>query len=108
LKFVALALFAVLAVLQYKLWIADGGVREMRTLRSQVAEQRKENDELRERNKSLSAEVLDLKKGTVAIEERARTDLGMIGSNETFFQVVPPDLKITPQARQQTAQTNGR
>ena len=45
---------------------------------------------LRDRNRTLSAEVQDLKKGTTAIEERARTDLGMVGQRETFYQVVPP------------------
>jgi cell division protein FtsB len=96
------------AALQYKLWIADSGVREMWQLRGQAAEQRKENDELRERNRALSAEVLDLKKGTTAMEERARTDLGMIGSNETFYQIVPADLKVVPRAKQQAAKNVGR
>ncbi len=51
---------------------------------------RNENERLKERNRTLAAEVRDLKEGRAAIEERARTDLGMVGSNETFFQVVPP------------------
>ncbi len=87
-KYLAAALLIVLVLLQYRLWFSDGGMREVGRLRAEIAEQRKENDSLRERNRTLAAEVQDLKKGTVAIEERARTDLGMIGKGETFYQVV--------------------
>jgi cell division protein FtsB len=59
-------------------------------LRAEIAHQHAENDLLRDRNRTLAAEVQDLKKGTTAIEERARTDLGMVGQRETFFQVVTP------------------
>ena len=58
-----------------------------RTIEAQVAE----NERLAERNRTLAAEVQDLKKGTTAIEERARTDLGMVGKSETFYQVVSPE-----------------
>lgn len=82
-------LLLVLALLmQYRLWIADGGMREVWRLRDQVAVQREENAALQERNRTLIAEVQDLKRGKAAVEERARTDLGMVGKDETFFQVV--------------------
>ena len=81
---------AVLAT-QGRLWLADDGFRKTRQLRDAVQEQRAQNEELRERNASLEAEVINLKEGHDAAEERARTDLGMIGKNETFFQVVPAD-----------------
>lgn len=87
-KYLAAALLILLVLLQYRLWFSDGGMREVSRLRAEIAAQRKENDSLRERNRTLAAEVQDLKKGTVAIEERARTDLGMIGKGETFYQVV--------------------
>ncbi len=58
-------------------------------LRTAVADQRDLNDSLRERNAALDAEVINLKQGSEAAEERARTDLGMIGESETFYQVVP-------------------
>ena len=58
-------------------------------LRTAVADQRDLNDSLRERNAALDAEVINLKQGLDAAEERARTDLGMIGESETFYQVVP-------------------
>ncbi len=63
--------------------------RKTLKLRSAVAEQRTLNDSLRERNAALDAEVINLKQGNAAAEERARTDLGMIGERETFYQVIP-------------------
>ena len=75
--------------LQADLWFADDGYRKTLKLRAAVAEQRHLNDSLRTRNAALDAEVINLKKGRDAAEERARTDLGMIGQHETFYQVVP-------------------
>jgi cell division protein FtsB len=81
-------LLAALLLLQYRLWFADDGFREVWQLRSAVEVQQAENDTLRRRNDQLKAEVQDLKKGLTALEERARHDLGMIGAGETFYQVV--------------------
>jgi len=75
--------------LQADLWFADDGYRKTLKLRAAVADQRALNDSLRERNAALDAEVINLKQGVDAAEERARTDLGMIGERETFYQVVP-------------------
>lgn len=75
--------------LQTELWFSDDGYRKTLKLRSAVAEQRALNETLRERNAALDAEVINLKQGVDAAEERARTDLGMIGKRETFYQVVP-------------------
>jgi cell division protein FtsB len=75
--------------LQLDLWLSDDGYRKTMNLRTAVAEQRTLNESLRERNAALDAEVIDLKRGRDAAEERARTDLGMIGQRETFYQVVP-------------------
>lgn len=83
----ALLLIAILWM-QYRLWLAPDGMRDVWRLRKAVAEQREENRILRERNDSLEAEVSDLKEGLEAVEERARTDLGMIEEGETFYQVV--------------------
>ena len=82
--------------MQAKLWLSDDGYRKTRELRSAVAEQRQQNQSLKERNVALEAEVLNLKNGREAAEERARTDLGMIGRKETFYQVVP--AADTPEA----------
>ncbi len=75
--------------LQGDLWLSDDGYRKTLNLREAVAEQRALNNSLRERNAALDAEVINLKQGRDAAEERARTDLGMIGEHETFYQVVP-------------------
>ena len=89
-KYLAVALLLVLGLLQYRLWLGTGGMTEVTRLRVEIDKQRSENGVLRERNRTLTAEVQDLKKGTTAIEERARTDLGMVGEKETFYQVVTP------------------
>lgn len=75
--------------LQGQLWFSSEGFSKTRKLRAAVAEQRQLNEELRERNQALDAEVINLKQSREAAEERARTDLGMIGADETFYQVVP-------------------
>ena len=75
--------------LQAELWFSDDGYRKTLKLRVAVEEQAGLNDTLRERNGALDAEVINLKQGVDAAEERARTDLGMIGKRETFYQVVP-------------------
>jgi cell division protein FtsB len=89
-KWLAAALLVVVVLLQYRIWISDNGVRELSRLETAVAAQRADNEQLGERNRQLAAEVRDLKNGMAALEERARSDLGMIASNETFYQVVPP------------------
>ena len=76
-------------MLQVQLWLSDGGYRKTLKLRAAVTDQRAQNQSLRERNAALDAEVINLKQGLEAAEERARTDLGMIGRKETFYQVVP-------------------
>ncbi len=88
-------LLLLLIVLQARLWLSDGGNREVWRLRAQVRDQVNENSSLALRNAALEAEVVDLKGGLAAAEERARTDLGMIGQGETFFQVVPPKDKAS-------------
>jgi cell division protein FtsB len=88
-KWLAAALAIVLLLLQYRLWISPNGVRGLGPLKVSVAAQSAQNARLTERNRELAAEVHDLKNGMTALEERARSELGMIGSNETFYQVVP-------------------
>jgi len=80
--------FAGLAM-QGQLWLSENGFQKTRDLRLAVLGQNEQNEALRNRNVSLEAEVLNLKNGKAAAEERARTDLGMIGRSETFYQVVP-------------------
>jgi cell division protein FtsB len=84
-----MTLALVALALQAQLWFADDGFAKTRNLRAAVAEQRAQNELLSRRNQALEAEVDNLKQSSEAAEERARTDLGMIGPRETFFQVVP-------------------
>jgi len=100
---IAVAL-ALALMLQYRLWFGAGGLNEVRHLRLEIGHQGSENALLRERNRTLGAEVQDLKQGTAAIEERARTDLGMVGAEETFYQVIAPRLGREPIAPGNEAQ----
>ncbi|MCL4158927.1 UNVERIFIED_CONTAM: hypothetical protein GTU68_000106, partial [Idotea baltica] len=77
---------AILLLLQYRLWFSHDGLPPMLHLHRSVEIQQAENDKLEERNQVLAAEVHDLKSGSGAIEERARSELGMIKEGETFFQ----------------------
>jgi cell division protein FtsB len=86
LRLLVASFVVLLLLLQYRLWLGDGGVHELLRLQQAIALQQQENDRLRERNEALDAEVLDLKQGEAAVEERARRELGMIRRDETFFQ----------------------
>ena len=77
-----------IAVLQFQLWIGDDSVRSLNLLEDRVAEQKSINMSLEDRNKKLEIEIVDLKTGVEAIEERARSELGMIEQGETFFLIV--------------------
>src|ERR1700730_7351988 len=78
----------VLVSLQYRLWLSDQGLREVSRLQAAVDAQAAANHEQGARNRQLVAEVADLKVGLTALEERARSELGMVGNSETFYQVV--------------------
>ena len=89
-KIIAFVLLALIIWLQYKIWLQDGGLPEVMQLQQEIEQVRVEVDRLRERNLSLDAEVKDLKKGLDAIEERARSELGMIRQGEVYYQVIEP------------------
>ena len=86
-------IIAILAIaglgMQAQLWFSADGYRKTRDLRIAALEQAQQNRQLKLRNQALEAEVVNLKTRHEAAEERARTNLGMIGENETFYQVVP-------------------
>jgi cell division protein FtsB len=88
-KYFNLVLLILLAALQYRLWVGHGSLPDVWRLEELHAAQIAENRELAERNQSLAAEVLDLKDGLGAVEERARSEMGMIMEGETFYQIVP-------------------
>ena len=81
-------LVIVLLILQWRLWAGEGGVSELRQLEEQLMAEQSENEALRLRNQMLENEVLDLKTGLEAIEERARSDLGMTREDEVFYRVI--------------------
>ena len=84
-------LLIMVLVLQGMLWFSDDGVRKVRQLNAAVAGQIEDNQRLETRNQNLQAEVEDLRMRLEAIEERARTDLGLVREGETFYQVITPD-----------------
>ncbi|MBM4196153.1 MAG: cell division protein FtsB [Gammaproteobacteria bacterium] len=84
-RVVAGILVTLLLLLQVRLWFSPDGLRGVAQLRTQVEAQQAENAQLTERNRRLDAEVADLRQGFSALEERARSDLGLVGANETFF-----------------------
>ncbi|MGQ0658449.1 MAG: cell division protein FtsB [Chromatiales bacterium] len=87
-RMVAVLLLALLLVVQRELWFGEGGLPAVFALQHQIDAQVAENAQLRERNLTLEAEVEDLKQGLEAIEERARSEMGMIKEGEIFFQII--------------------
>jgi len=86
----ALALLGLILALQLKLWTGTGGAPDVWRLRARVATQAEENASLGTRNAALAADVQDLKEGKEGVEERARSELGMVKPGEVFYQVVEP------------------
>ncbi len=81
-------LFLAVVFLQYQYWLGDAGQLEVQALQEKIAAQEQINQALAQRNQQLYAEVEDLKQGLAAVEEHARSDLGMVKPNETFYQLV--------------------
>ncbi len=98
-----LSLLALLAWLQYRLWFGNRGEHDVSELQAQVSRQAKDNAGLKQRNDALAAEVQDLKSGEAAVEERARSELGMIKPGETFYRVVAPKTTSSTSATQDQA-----
>lgn len=96
LRWLALVLLLLLGWWQYRLWFGAGSYGEVAALGHQVARQVRDNTGLQQRNDALAAEVEDLKSGEAAVEERARSELGMIRPGETFYRVVDPDAAERP------------
>jgi cell division protein FtsB len=105
-RFFVVILAVALILLQYRLWLSDQGMREVTRLQAAVATQESVNREQRERNRQLEAEVADLKGGMSALEERARSELGMVGNSETFYQIVSAATPVAAAATSVTARTN--
>ena len=101
-RLVIVVLVALILYLQYGLWYTRGGKHDVDKLKVSVAEQKDEIARLKERNRSLSAEVMDLKQGLEAVEERARSEMGMIKNGEVFFRITDPK-----HGRDQVGKSNG-
>ena len=82
-------LLVLLLLLQFRLWFGEGGFTVVNRLEERVTAQTGENEDLKRRNEELQAEVDDLRERLDAVEERARSELGMIKEDEEFYQVVP-------------------
>lgn len=94
-KVLNILLLIVLVLLQFRLWNGHGSLPDVHRLQAIKQAQIEENEQLRERNLSLAAEVLDLKQGLTAVEERARSEMGMVMPDEAFFQIVDvPDSVV--------------
>ncbi len=87
-KFTTAIFVMFLILLQYQLWHVDGSMTKVHHLQETISQTEQENAALKERNLSLAAEIHDLKQGQDAIEERARSEMGMIKNGETFYQIV--------------------
>jgi cell division protein FtsB len=91
-----LFLVILIAALQYPLWLGKGSWLRVWDLNRQIEKQQESNSKLKSRNDSLDAEVRDLKQGYAAIEERARTELGMVKQDEVFYQVMDSGAAAPP------------
>ncbi|HSH43528.1 MAG TPA: cell division protein FtsB [Arenicellales bacterium] len=87
-KLILAVLGALFLGLQYSFWLGDFGLVRYRQLEERIQAQKQVNERLEARNEQLQAEVIDLKHGTDALEERARSQLGMIKEGEEFYQVI--------------------
>lgn len=91
-KALTLIFVILIALLQYPLWLGKGSWLRVWNVNQQISSQKEKNQSLKQRNETLSAEVRDLKQGNAAIEERARSELGMIKEDEVFYQVIDQPL----------------
>ena len=93
-KVLSVALVALIALIQYPLWVGKGSWFRVWEIDQQIKSQREKNAKLQTRNNILDAEVRDLKQGLDAIEERARSEMGMIKQDEIFFQLLAPGQSL--------------
>ena len=102
-RILAIVFVLLILALQYPMWLGKGGWLRVRELDRQVEAQKHVNAQLQTRNAALDAEVRDLKQGLEAIEERARSELGMIRHDEVFFQLPQDASARAPAASERNA-----
>jgi len=88
-RLIFLTLLVLFALIQYPLWLGQGGWFAAWDLQAEVTQKQEVNEGLRARNKAMQAEVDDLRSGTQASEERARRELGLMQDQEVFIQILP-------------------
>jgi cell division protein FtsB len=104
-------LLILIAALQYRLWLGDGGIREFHEINQRIDELKHDGEQRKVRNAAVAADVRDLRDGIDAIEERARHELGMIKSGETYVQIYdtpPPRAAPLPETPQKSAPATRR
>lgn len=104
-KALTLIFVILIALLQYPLWLGKGSWLRVWNVNQQISEQKDKNVAFKQRNETLNAEVRDLKQGNAAIEERARSELGMIKQDEVFYQVIDQPLPTQPANQLPTTST---
>jgi cell division protein FtsB len=87
-RFIVVILLVLLVMLQYRIWLGNGGLPQVLKLDGEIEQVQEQVEHLQERNQALDAEVLDLKTGLQAIEERARSELGMMHKDDVYYQVI--------------------
>ena len=102
-KALTLIFVILIALLQYPLWLGKGSWLRVWNVSQQISEQKTKNDVAKLRNETLDAEVHDLKQGNAAIEERARSELGMVKQDEVFYQVIDQPIVIQPSPSEEKA-----
>ncbi|MCC5856428.1 MAG: cell division protein FtsB [Idiomarina sp.] len=88
-RLIALCMLGIVILLQYRIWFGQYGAGDLRQLRQEVARQSDSNQALQQRNQLLYADIEDLRSAQEAVEERARNELGLVKSDETFFRLIP-------------------
>ncbi|MGB1581411.1 MAG: cell division protein FtsB [Nevskiales bacterium] len=113
-RLLVLGLLLLLLGMQYRLWVGDGGWAEVARLRADIEALQEANADLQTRNNKLEAEISSLKTGVDAMEERARSDLGMVKEDEDFFLIIEPEegkapanKPSTPAAEKESGQDPG-
>ncbi|MEE9330878.1 MAG: cell division protein FtsB [Methylophilaceae bacterium] len=95
-KALTLIFVVLIALLQYPLWLGKGSWLRVWNVNQKITQKKEQNEANKQRNDALRAEVRDLKQGNAAVEERARSELGMIKSDEVFYQVIDQQQPTKP------------
>lgn len=96
-RLLTVIMLALVLTLQYRVWFGQHGMQDLRELQNDVARQQQNNESLQQRNQLIAADIDDLRNAMEAVEERARNELGLVLSEETFFRLVSIHEQDNPQ-----------